>query len=170
MVGPEALHEPNENKRLSGNETLGKRKEIQLPLFPSVSLGEALRLKLDVVREAKALFGSSVAQRVWVELGLPGVSGAADSTDAPEGGAGRVSDRTRVGYHSSGIAAFVADCVVADQAASIPAGDLYAAYKRWRDGKPLPLLVPAWFGRYISASGIVRRKSNSTIYLAVRLR
>ncbi|KQU81276.1 hypothetical protein ASD00_35160 [Ensifer sp. Root31] len=160
MVGPEALHIRNEISCLGQVETIGKGKETQLTLFPSVSSPERdLRLKLDVVKEAKALFGGAFAQSVWVELGLPG--GPVKDSAPPDGGG---SSEAEV------IKRFIRDNVLEDIASREKSSALYDVYCRWSAEQKSPIMTQCMFGRHLARSAGLRRvKCQVNYYLGIRL-
>lgn len=130
-------------------DAISERAQLELDL-------DGLDKKRALVAEARVTFGIAVARRLWVELGLPQVPGR----EGPRG-----SDLARRAFDR-----FLQECTVTNIAAEVRSRDLYRRYELWARAAGAQPLSAMHFGKLAHRSGILSRKSYTTIYLGIALR
>jgi hypothetical protein len=113
-----------------------------------------LEIKLELVKEARLLFGDASARFTWQMIGLPLVGARAKSYT--------LSRRAEVGE-------FLASRTLPDAQGEVRAGILYQEYRKWQHASGIPLLSLNGFGKAIAAAGIGKRKSLFHIYVGISL-
>lgn len=142
------FHEVLPALRKTGSYTLG-RAEI-----------EAMKERVELVREARRIAGPAAARDLWQRLGLPPLD---------------VAEPDRASRPAEGLAAYVADFLdemtEADPAARVRSTALHEAYLEWSRSNRAPYIMASVFGRFLVQAGLRKVKSNGQpFYLGLRVR
>ncbi|CAM5538190.1 hypothetical protein ATER59S_04280 [Aquamicrobium terrae] len=166
VVRPRGGRKSSKNNAIQGSlgETTSIESHDEFSTGPKLQpLGVQFELDLDMVgrklalvAEAKSLFGTRAARKLWRDLGLPDV----------QHDQRRTGSSVMLGHFQR----FLSACTIADTSAEITARDLRSRYDRWRVSAGAPELSSVWFGRLARDCGLDRRKSGSIIYIGVGLR
>ncbi len=112
----------------------------------------SVQCRVEMVREARKLFGLQAARRLWFGLGLPLPDGGRSTTVvAPE------------------IEEFVSTVLIQDPLSEIAAADAYKAFVTWASANHKSPRTLTAFGRVMQSTGVARRRSNGTKYVGYRL-
>ncbi|AQZ50541.1 hypothetical protein [Martelella mediterranea] len=106
---------------------------------------DSLKLKLDLVREARSLFGDAGAKRVWLQIGLPEAE--------------RPMSRACVTPPSNEVRRYIRERLVANMSSELPAAVVYSDYCQWCRQACIQIVTLTAFGKMLSGAGIAKRKS-----------
>lgn len=110
---------------------------------------EQLRVRLQMVREARIAFGAKAARKLWILAGLPDLS-------EPNGVDQLMADRF------PSIARWFEARAVLDQKSRVPAQLLWADYQRWcAADAPGEMHTQAALGRFLNALGTISFKDSA---------
>lgn len=122
---------------------------------------------LELVKEARILFGMAEARSLWSRLGLPKVTARRERGDA-------MPDLFTVGKdfdpQRNAVVDFLQQCCRPDENCRLQASVLYEAYCRWAGGAHREPMTQSMFGRLVKSVGVSsRRGGHFVFYFGIRL-
>lgn len=118
-----------------------------------------MRVKMEVVREARLSHGKAAARDIWRMLGLPDVP-ADKGAGAPD------VNETLAPY----IADFLEECTERDDTAQVTARELYKVYNAWAERRKAPHFTETMFGLMTSRMGLEKVHGRTVAYRGLRIK
>lgn len=109
-------------------------------------------------------------EKRFEDIGVSGVSGTANATQDTNATQTPPTLEDLDPFASADPSLFIQECCVVEPEAEVVAGELYAAYTRWADGRAETPLTDRAFGKWLSAAGYPADKGTKGIRIRHGLR